>query len=86
MRAYSIILLLLLSLTAHASASAPGGSMISAGSPTAKVIEYLGEPTDRVGGFGCDCAGCRTEEQLYYRQDDQNLIFTVIDGRVTKVE
>ena len=63
------------------------GAPVPVGSPVEKLVEYLGEPSQRLGGFGCDCSGgCRTEEQLYYRHDDLSYTVTVIDGVVSRIE
>jgi hypothetical protein len=77
---------LFLGFSVQASNLPASGSGFATGSPVAQVIEALGEPTERVGGFGCDCAGCRTEEHLYFREGGNRYTITVIDGRVTAIE
>jgi hypothetical protein len=85
-RLFLVISSLFLAFSVHASNLPAGGSGFAVGSAVAEVIEALGEPTERVGGFGCDCAGCRTEEHLYFRESGNRYTITVIDGRVTAIE
>jgi hypothetical protein len=86
LRLFLVIPLLFLAVAVQASTLPASGSGFATGSPVATVIEALGEPTERVGGFGCDCAGCRTEEHLYFREGGNRYTITVIDGRVTAIE
>lgn len=55
------------------------------GDPVGRLLERWGKPTAHYKDFGCDCAGCRTEETYFYRSDLQSRTFTVIDGKIVYI-
>jgi hypothetical protein len=55
------------------------------GDPVSLLLERWGTPTAHYKDFGCDCAGCRTEETYFYNSDLQRRTFTVIDGKIAHI-
>lgn len=90
-RRYLILLLLLASLTVHASTSLRVGSkVLIVGDSAAQVLQLMGEPSIRafrqlqMGGLPSNQLA--TGEDWQYRQNGMTIIITVVGGRVVNFE
>lgn len=91
MRRYLIPLLLLVSMTVHASTSLRVGSkVLIVGDSAAKVLQLMGEPSVRAfkqlqtGGLPSNQLA--TGEDWQYPQNGMTVIITVVGGRVANFE
>ena len=90
-RRYLILLLLLVSISAHADTSLRVGSrVLSIGDSAARVLQLMGEPQVRafkqLQGGALPGNQLAVGEEWQYLQDGKTIVITVVGGRVTSFD
>jgi hypothetical protein len=86
MRRYLVILLLSLSLAAHASDTLRiGSAVLTVGDSAVRAMQLLGKP-DFKEPVESDFGGYQGERWQYQRDDGHIVTVTIVDGKVAEIE